>query len=232
MGRKRVGEPKRVKTDRHGTGDRILGAAETLFADRGMHRTQVADITAAAGVSVGTFYRYFRDKDELYEKLVCERLGAYISTIEALVADVGGLSVFGRVDVIRELFARTFAMHTANPQAFALWFHHGLGATPQVAERIRELSTRLESVLTEALDRTMTVGGTLEPGVRRIIAQATLGIANTMSQRMIHDGTPSAAEAVEVCSQLVIGGLLGFAPPERYQVLMDLFRQESAARGS
>ncbi len=43
----------------------ILAAASSLFASRGIERTTMADIAAAAGLSSGAIYRYFADKDQL-----------------------------------------------------------------------------------------------------------------------------------------------------------------------
>ena len=40
-------------------------AARKLFAERGFHGTTLADITAAAGRSPASFYRYFVDKEDL-----------------------------------------------------------------------------------------------------------------------------------------------------------------------
>jgi AcrR family transcriptional regulator len=42
-------------------------AALELCAERGVHATRVADVAERAGVTVGTVYRYFRDKDALIE---------------------------------------------------------------------------------------------------------------------------------------------------------------------
>ncbi|MDH6284097.1 TetR/AcrR family transcriptional regulator [Prescottella agglutinans] len=50
----------------------LLRAARRVFSDRGFHQTRVADVTIEAGVSVGTFYRYFADKNELFKELVIE----------------------------------------------------------------------------------------------------------------------------------------------------------------
>ena len=43
----------------------ILDAAFLLFTTKGLTKTSVADITAAAGVAKGTFYLYFKDKYDL-----------------------------------------------------------------------------------------------------------------------------------------------------------------------
>lgn len=47
------------------TRKRIEDAANVCFARKGMAYTLIADIVQEAGVSVGTFYHYFKNKDEL-----------------------------------------------------------------------------------------------------------------------------------------------------------------------
>lgn len=49
--------------------DALLAAAGDLFAQRGYAATTADDIAAAAGVSVGTFYSYFRNKRQLFMAL-------------------------------------------------------------------------------------------------------------------------------------------------------------------
>ncbi len=55
--------------DPDGASNAALGALVTsgrdVFAERGFHDTRVDDLVAAAGVSHGAFYRYFKNKDEL-----------------------------------------------------------------------------------------------------------------------------------------------------------------------
>src|SRR5690242_13940569 len=47
----------------------IEQAARKLFAERGFHGTTLADITAAAGKSSASFYRYYTDKEDLLYSL-------------------------------------------------------------------------------------------------------------------------------------------------------------------
>ena len=52
------------------TRQKLLDAAEEVFADLGWHDASIVKITEAAGVSQGTFYLYFESKQELFEELV------------------------------------------------------------------------------------------------------------------------------------------------------------------
>jgi AcrR family transcriptional regulator len=47
----------------------LLDAAEALFVDRGIAATTVSDITEAAGVAKGSFYRYFDSKEHVIAAL-------------------------------------------------------------------------------------------------------------------------------------------------------------------
>lgn len=50
----------------------LLDAARAAFADRGYRATTVADIVARAGTARGTFYLYFRNKEEVFHELMVE----------------------------------------------------------------------------------------------------------------------------------------------------------------
>jgi AcrR family transcriptional regulator len=49
--------------------DRLLFAGERVFARMGYDRAHVSDIAAAAGCSIGSFYRRFRDKEAFFRAL-------------------------------------------------------------------------------------------------------------------------------------------------------------------
>jgi AcrR family transcriptional regulator len=52
------------------TRQKLLDAAEPVFAELGYHDASIVKITEAAGVGQGTFYLYFASKKELFDELV------------------------------------------------------------------------------------------------------------------------------------------------------------------
>ena len=59
----------------------ILQAAENLFAKEGYVKTSVESIIKEAGIAKGTFYYYFKAKEDILEALVeqvAEKLEAHI----------------------------------------------------------------------------------------------------------------------------------------------------------
>ncbi|MCX7804737.1 MAG: TetR/AcrR family transcriptional regulator [Planctomycetota bacterium] len=49
----------------------FMKAAEKLIAERGFEKTGVQDIAAATGYSAGSFYLFFKSKEQMYEELLC-----------------------------------------------------------------------------------------------------------------------------------------------------------------
>ena len=68
----------------------IIKAAQAEFAVRGFYRTEVASIAERAGVSKGTIYNYFDNKESLLIGVVSagfEQLGERMRTISAEIID-------------------------------------------------------------------------------------------------------------------------------------------------
>jgi AcrR family transcriptional regulator len=62
--------------------ERILKAASTVFAHKGFTDTKMTDIAAAAGVSYGLAYHYFKDKEEIFTRLVEHALSGALALMQ------------------------------------------------------------------------------------------------------------------------------------------------------
>jgi TetR/AcrR family transcriptional regulator, repressor for uid operon len=79
----RPSAPRRTK--------QILEAAETCFRSNGFHATSMAQIAAAAKMSVGHIYRYFPGKDDIIAAIVSRDVGAAMADFDAVEDDVEGV---------------------------------------------------------------------------------------------------------------------------------------------
>jgi AcrR family transcriptional regulator len=61
----------------------ILDAALAVFAERGLAAARLDDIAKLAGLSKGTIYLYFPNKEELFREVVRTTVVAYIARAEA-----------------------------------------------------------------------------------------------------------------------------------------------------
>src|SRR5690349_23921911 len=70
--------------------ERILEAAERVFADHGFFNAKVSEIARHAGVADGTIYLYFKSKDDLLISLFETRMERVCGDLVAAVALVRG----------------------------------------------------------------------------------------------------------------------------------------------
>jgi AcrR family transcriptional regulator len=57
-------------SDERPPAERLLAAAEQLFAERSYQRTSVAGICARAGIATGSFYAHYRSKADIFAAVV------------------------------------------------------------------------------------------------------------------------------------------------------------------
>lgn len=104
----------------------LLDAAEELFSTQGYDAIGTPEIATKAGVSVGTFYRYFDDKHEVYLEIMRRTMvAAYTETIDRLTPE----HFVGK------------ARHETISDACALLFRHVL-AKPLLTRSFMEMSLR------------------------------------------------------------------------------------------
>lgn len=88
------------------TRDSLLRAAEELFIARGYAGVTADEIAAAAGVSVGAFYNYYRNKRQILMALAQKRLGDIFSHLRLARMD---LAHGNHHEVIRAVIASVIA---------------------------------------------------------------------------------------------------------------------------
>ena len=104
----------------------LIDAATSLFSTHGYDAVGTPEIAQRAGVSVGTFYRYFEDKHEIYLEIARRIFAAgYRQTL----ADLGPDRLAGR------------ARHETISETIAILFDHVL-SQPELMRSFREMSLR------------------------------------------------------------------------------------------
>jgi AcrR family transcriptional regulator len=70
----------------------LLAAALDLFVEKGFASTRLEDVAKRAGVSKGTLYLYFENKEELFKAVVRENIVPAIGDAEDIIAGFEGNS--------------------------------------------------------------------------------------------------------------------------------------------
>ncbi len=104
------------KTDRGTqTKEKLLLAAERVFADLGYQDASVAKITNHAGVGQGTFYLYFGSKLEIFEELVYD-----LNRRVRRAMSEGAASATNRIEREREGFKAFFKFTAEHPALYRI----------------------------------------------------------------------------------------------------------------
>ena len=83
------GEREATSASARTTRERILDAAEDVFAREGYFTATIRGITRAAGVELSLSRYYFGSKDELFRQVVARRADAICTMLEASLAQAG-----------------------------------------------------------------------------------------------------------------------------------------------
>ena len=92
--------------------EQILLAAATVFSKKGFHAARTEEICAAAGMSPGTLFRHFKDKDAIIAAVAAAGVQEYVADIEEMLSPSG-------IKFIQKMSARELKLLLA-PSKFEL----------------------------------------------------------------------------------------------------------------
>jgi AcrR family transcriptional regulator len=117
---------ERQKAIRH---DRIVEAATLLFREQGYETVKMEAIAAAAEVSIGTIYNYYRNKGDLLVAIVSLEVEEVLRQGEGVIADppasaeaavdalVGGYVEHSLHYLSKEMWRQAMAISTTQPES-------------------------------------------------------------------------------------------------------------------
>ncbi len=77
----------RITKDPEVRRNELMDAAEQLFVEKGYEHTSASDIIRKVGVAQGTFYYYFKSKDEILNAVIDRYLERYTDLVKAVGND-------------------------------------------------------------------------------------------------------------------------------------------------
>ncbi|MFB4319136.1 TetR/AcrR family transcriptional regulator [Actinomadura sp. 21ATH] len=94
--------------EQHDRRERILRAAARIGSDKAFERVQMHEVAKAAGVAIGTLYRYFPSKTHLFTAVMAAQVDRFRESVRPAGPDVSPEDAVGDILVraSRELLAR------------------------------------------------------------------------------------------------------------------------------
>jgi AcrR family transcriptional regulator len=160
------------------TQEQLLCAARDVFGDRGYQGTTVGAITTRANTAHGTFYLYFRNKDEAFSEVVD-------GVMREIHDQVLNLTVHTETDLrvlLRVALRRFFEAFGANREIWRTLLEGAL-STPEIAQRWVGISRGFHERVKVVLDE-LQAAGLIRPvdSASMAVAIASMGQWMAMSR--------------------------------------------------
>ncbi|MDO9707505.1 TetR/AcrR family transcriptional regulator [Paracraurococcus lichenis] len=172
----------------------ILAAARRVFAELGYEAASVRDIIRRTNLASGTFYNYFRSKEEIARALAAdaaERLRPLLRAERERAADLEGW-LDGVIGAYFRYLVEDYGGHAAALP------HVRIDATPAqraVFEEVRESLTRI-------------LGDRLAPQAdMAYLTAGAIGIARYVGEQMLRRTPPDPDGAARIAVRLILHGL-------------------------
>ena len=179
----------------------ILDAAREVFGELGYETATVRDIIRRTGLAAGTFYNYYRSKDEVYLALSAEGARQFAPLLKAQRAQSADWSEFVRAAIGAYFLFLTDAHKTwlarRPPEEVVPHVH---GETPEMAAVFNEVR---EAIVEEIAK------GRAPAADPDYVAAACIAIARDVGERMLTRRPIDTEGATEFAVAMIQGGLQG-----------------------
>lgn len=134
----------------------ILAAAIQLFSEKGYHNASMQEIAAKAEFAVGTLYKFFKNKEELYKALVTEQADRFHEALTAALAEE-----VNEIEQLRNYVRNKGTVFMDNIAFIRLYFAETRGASfnikagldCEIRERHYQLLQILAAVFTQGMKK-------------------------------------------------------------------------------
>jgi len=120
MTEKKLTRREREKLTRRGD---ILRAAIELFSSKGYHNVSMHEIARKAEFAIGTLYRFFRNKEDLYKTLMTAKANEYHEALKDALNAQGDV-----ITILRDYVAAKSEIFAKNVTTLRLYFAETRGA--------------------------------------------------------------------------------------------------------
>ncbi len=158
------------------TRQRLLDAAEAVFAEQGYHEASIVRITERAGIGLGTFYLYFDSKQTIFEALVIDLNRRVRHSMSEAMAGASS-----RLEAERAGFAGFFRFTAQHPALYRV-VREAEFVSPEV---MRLHYTRIVEGYEQGLRAAQSVGE-VDPGLDpAVTAWALMGMGELIGMRFL-----------------------------------------------
>jgi AcrR family transcriptional regulator len=187
--------------------EQVLRHAKRIFARKGYHRTNIADIITRAHIARGTFYLYFQGKRDIFEELLEQAVNELRDRIQRLRVGPGQPDP---IDQLRDNVKRVLNFVLAERELTDILLNHATGFDHELDGRIQEFYDRVASQIQRSLELGIEMN-LVRPCDTRAAACCILGVVKEVVLQLSRERRTDISGLTE---EILEFGLRGVARPE------------------
>lgn len=181
------------------TKERVLEAAERVFADKGFYEAAVDEIVAMSGTSKGSVYFHFPSKESLF-LAVMEQLGRRL--VQRVERQLQGVSdPVQRLDIALETAIATLTRHKSLAKLLLV---KGYSMGPGFAEKRQQVMSEFAALTQRLIREAAPQSSAVEA---EVAAYAWTGAISEIVGRWLEMGSPEPQQMVPALRLLVHRGM-------------------------
>ncbi len=184
----------------------MLAAAIQLFSEKGYHNASMQEIAAKAEFAVGTLYKFFKNKEDLYKALVTEQADRFHETLTATLAEE-----VGEIEQLRNYVRDKGTVFMDNVAFIRLYFAETRGASFNIKagldSELRERHHQLLQILAAVFSKGMNKGMFRRIAEPYHLAVALDSLCNAFLSNWL-EGRDSYPESPDIILNIFFQGLL------------------------
>lgn len=185
----------------------MLAAALDLFSVKGYHNVSMHEIAGKAEFAIGTLYKFFKNKEDLYKALIMEKADEYHRILSDVLSKENDTLV-----VIGDYIAAKAEIFANNVATLRLYFAETRGASFNIKAGLDQDIRKLYDEMVEQLASTMKRGidrKVLKEGDPYYMAVALEGLTNAFLFCWLEDPKRHSYESnVPMIKELFLNGCL------------------------
>lgn len=180
----------------------ILEAARAVFLELGYDAATVRDVVRRTELAAGTFYNYFRTKEELFRALIEDRITALTGELKRVRRQARSLDAF-----VQGAYLAAFTAIAQDPVLYSLMMRNEGAVRTLYKESVMSVSTQaLREDIGDAIRR-----GIMPKVDAEYLAAALFGAGYEMGRILAERDRKDPAAAATFATRLFLGGIQSFA---------------------
>lgn len=160
--------------------EQIISVAAELFACKNYHEVLMDEVAERSGLSKGTLYNYFSNKEDLHLSIMTHRLELLLNVLRNRV-DTRQTPLIN----LRRIIIHIYSFMAKYPNFFQIWYREKLHCQRHSHQSVQSLYRQIKDLLILALERGIQEE-ILRPHASSFVADIVMGIIDSAVLRSAH----------------------------------------------